>query len=151
MTLQIAPDLLALIRANGEEHYPEEGAGLLLGRVSGDARQAVRALPQSNRAPAESRPRRYEIEALAMLAAEELAEREGLDVVGVFHSHPDHPAEPSGFDREQALPWYTYVITSVMGGQAGETRCWRLTEDRNALEEERLWVGSLDPVVKEET
>ncbi|MGH2605285.1 MAG: M67 family metallopeptidase [Anaerolineales bacterium] len=151
MTLHIAPELLALIRAHGEEHYPEEGAGLLLGLVNGDVRQAVRALPQTNRAPAESRPRRYEIEALAMLAAEELAEREALEVVGVFHSHPDHPAEPSGFDRERALPWYTYVITSVKDGQAGETRCWRLTEDRNSLEEERLWVGSLDPVVKEDT
>ncbi len=151
MTLHIAPDLLALIRTHGEENYPEEGAGLLLGRVSGDVRQAVRALPQTNQAPAESRPRRYEIEALAMLAAEELADQVGLEVVGVFHSHPDHPAAPSRFDRERALPWYSYVITSVLGGQAGETRCWRLTEDRNALEEERLWVGSLDPVVKEDT
>lgn len=146
MTLHIEPDLLASIRRHGEEHYPLEGAGLLLGRQDGEVRQAVRALPQTNEAPAESRARRYQIEAPAMLAAEELAEREGLEVVGVFHSHPDHPAAPSGFDKERALPWYTYLITSVMAGQAGETRCWRLSEDRDALEEERLWVGSIDPV-----
>lgn len=146
MTLHIEPDLLASIRRHGEEHYPHEGAGLLLGRQDGEVRQAVRALPQTNEAPAESRARRYQIEAPAMLAAEELAEREGLEVVGVFHSHPDHPAAPSEFDKERALPWYTYLITSVMAGQAGETRCWRLSEDRDALEEERLWVGSIDPV-----
>lgn len=150
MTLQIAPELLAFIRTHGEENYPDEGAGLLLGRVQGEVRQATHALPQTNGAPAEMRRQRYEIEPLAMLAAEDLAEREGLEVMGVFHSHPDHPAAPSAFDRERALPWFTYMITSVRKGQAADTRCWRLSEDRSALEEEKLWIGSLDPVVKED-
>jgi proteasome lid subunit RPN8/RPN11 len=61
-----------------------------------------------------------------------------MEVVGVFHSHPDHPAEPSEFDRGMAWPWFTYVITRVERGKAAESRAWRLAEDRGDFVEERL-------------
>jgi proteasome lid subunit RPN8/RPN11 len=76
-----------------------------------------------------------------MLSAEKLAESKGLEVVGVFHSHPDHPARPSDTDREWALPWYSYVITSVESGEAQRTSSWRLKEDRSGFQKERIESG----------
>jgi hypothetical protein len=65
-------------------------------------------------------------------------ERLGLEAVGVFHSHPDHPATASDFDREWALPWYSYLITRILQGRAAESRSWRLTDDRLQMLEEAL-------------
>jgi proteasome lid subunit RPN8/RPN11 len=62
----------------------------------------------------------------------------GLDLVGFYHSHPDHPARPSEFDREHAWPWYSYVILEVRGGRDAALRAWRLAEDRSGFEEEPL-------------
>ena len=75
-----------------------------------------------------------------MLRGEQEAARQGLDVIGIFHSHPDHPAEPSGFDRDWALPWYSYLITTVAHGRAARSRAWQLQDDRSGYIEERLAV-----------
>jgi proteasome lid subunit RPN8/RPN11 len=63
---------------------------------------------------------------------------EGLEVVGYYHSHPDHPARYSDFDRDHALPNMSYVITSVVGGSIADTRSWRLRDDRTAMDEETI-------------
>ncbi len=140
MTLYVPGRLLEEIWAHGEASYPEEGAGVLLGNVEGEDRWAKQLLPFANHFVAESRHNRYLIEPRDMLRAEEEAERLGMDVIGVFHSHPDHPARPSEFDREWALPWYSYVITCVENGKAVESRSWRLTADRQQMQEEPLQV-----------
>jgi proteasome lid subunit RPN8/RPN11 len=75
-----------------------------------------------------------------MLRSEQEAARLGLDVVGVFHSHPDHPNQPSEFDREWAMPWFSYIITSVNQGSAIASRSWRLTDDRDQFLEENIQV-----------
>ena len=62
----------------------------------------------------------------------------GLDVLGFFHSHPDHPPDPSGFDLEQAWPYYSYLIVSVMHGKAADARAWRLAADRSRFEPEPI-------------
>lgn len=126
------------IRRHGEAAYPEEGAGLLLGSVTGEDRQVEMILPLTNAREGEARHNRYLITAQEMLRGEQEAMRRGLDVLGVFHSHPDHPNQPSEFDREWALPWFSYIITSVHAGQAGESRSWRLSEDRVKFIEEEL-------------
>jgi proteasome lid subunit RPN8/RPN11 len=72
--------------------------------------------------------------------AEETAEQDGLTILGIYHSHPDHPARPSAFDLERALPFYTYLITEVRSAAAVENRAWRLAEDRGSFEEESLTV-----------
>jgi proteasome lid subunit RPN8/RPN11 len=69
---------------------------------------------------------------------EDAAARGGLDVLGFYHSHPDHPAIPSAFDRDHAWPWYTYVIVPVEGGEAGAPRAWQLKQDRHHFDEVRL-------------
>lgn len=134
--IHIPADVFAQIRKNGEEHYPEEGAGLLLGKVHGEKRIVEQVLQLQNRFQPGARHNRYMIEPQDMLLAEEKADELGLEIIGVFHSHPDHPAQPSEYDRERALPWYSYIITKVTDQSAIESRSWRLTDERIFNEEE---------------
>jgi len=138
MALYIPSEILRQIHANGESAYPEEGAGLMLGQAQDEDRSVVRILPIPNAREDNARHNRYLITAQDMLQGEQEAARLDLDVVGIFHSHPDHPNRPSEFDREWALPWYSYVITSVQSGNAVESRSWRLNEDRSAFDEEQI-------------
>jgi proteasome lid subunit RPN8/RPN11 len=140
MTLITSRRLLGEIWKHGEAAYPEEGAGLLLGSTRGEDRVAAELRPLRNSFSRESRGRRYEIAPEEIMAAEDEADALGLEVIGVFHSHPDHPAQASEFDREWALPWFSYLITSVWGGKAVESRSWRLLEDRSRMVEEALSV-----------
>lgn len=140
MTLHLSPELLRAIHAHGELAYPEEGAGLILGIVQAGDRTATALSPRPNNFQPESRRRRYLITAEDMLEAEEQAEKLGVDVIGVFHSHPDHPAQASEFDREWAMPFYSYVITSISNARAVESRSWRLDEGRARMTEEKLRV-----------
>lgn len=138
MTLYLTPELLDAIQADGAAAYPEEGAGLLLGRDDGQRRVVISILSLRNSREDSARHNRYLIEPRDMLHGEQEAMRQGLDVIGVYHSHPDHPNRPSEFDREWALPWYSYVITSVQQAKAHVSRSWRLIEDRSAFIEEEI-------------
>jgi len=138
MTLLLTPDLLQQIHASGEAAYPEEGAGLLLGRVQGESKRVTLLLTFSNAREPSARHNRYLLTPQDYLHGEQEASRLGLDVLGVFHSHPDHPNRPSEFDREWAMPWLSYVITSVQQGTAVESRSWLLREDRLQFEEEDI-------------
>lgn len=140
MKITIPKDLLQRIRAHGEEAYPEEGAGFLLGS-DGPNRKVAGLLPLPNLREAEARNRRYLLDANDYLKAEMEADRRGLTLVGVFHSHPDHPDQPSEFDREWAQPFFSYVITGVEAGQARSSRSWRLAEDRSRFLEETIESG----------
>ncbi len=140
MTLQISSQVLKQIHHHGEEAYPEEGAGLMLGKVDGEARVVTEILGIDNAREDGARHNRYLITAQDMLTGEQEAMRRGLDIIGIFHSHPDHPNQPSEFDREWALPWFSYVITSVQFGKALESRSWRLQEDRSSFDEEQFFI-----------
>ncbi len=123
-----------------EQSYPEEGCGVLIGTLEDGAKRVRRADPVVNQT---SQPagRRYRISSDAVRHAGRLAESEGLDVVGFYHSHPDAPAAPSEFDREHASwPWYSYLIVSVREGRASGHRCWTLAGDRSAFQPEELMV-----------
>ena len=143
MTLHISEVHLRAIEAHAEAHYPEEGAGLILGDEAGERREARELLPLPNRREAVERGHRYEIDPLDTLAAEDQADALGLKVIAVFHSHPDHPAAPSQTDVHFAVPWYSYLITSVRSGRAHETRAWRLDETEAGMQEEQLEVGTV--------
>lgn len=135
--LKISKDLLDAVHAHGERAYPEEGAGFLLGADL----NVERVLPLPNAREDGSRHNRYLISPRDYLEAEETAERLGLSIIGVFHSHPDHPNRPSEFDREWAQPVFIYLITSVENGRAVESRAWRLTDDRSQFVEEPIQIG----------
>ncbi len=136
--LTISTSVLHLIHAHGERAYPNEGAGLLLGRAVDGGRSVVDILPIDNQWAADEQTHRFLITPRDMLRGEEAAAARGLDVIGIFHSHPDHVAEPSAFDREWALPWYSYVITSVAQTGALNSRSWLLRDDRTGFDEEPI-------------
>lgn len=141
MTLHLSPAFYAQITAHLQAAYPNEGAGILIGLPDG-AGKTVRAIqPFTNKFETGEQFHRYLITAQDMLAGETEAERLGLDVVGIFHSHPDHPAQASDYDREYALPWYSYLIVSVLQGSAGSARSWILTDDRMKFVEETVEVA----------
>ncbi|MCJ7536356.1 MAG: M67 family metallopeptidase [Anaerolineales bacterium] len=138
MSLHIPQDLLERIHLHGEQAYPEEGAGLLLGEFQGQDPLVREILSLVNVRERQARHNRYHLSPQDYLQGEELAEQLGLVVLGVFHSHPDHPNRPSEFDRQWAWPNFSYLITSVVQGQAAESRSWRLNEDRAAFSEEQI-------------
>ncbi|MFH2104267.1 MAG: M67 family metallopeptidase [Chloroflexota bacterium] len=137
MTLQIQPMAMQAIRAHGRQAYPEEGAGFLLG-MDGEIRTVAAILPIANSREDTARHNRYLISAEDYLRGEVEADRLGLTLLGIFHSHPDHPNRPSEYDREWAQPFFSYLITSVMAGQPAGSRSWRLREDRSDFVEEQI-------------
>ena len=137
MSLRLEASHVAEIESHLRRTYPEEGCGVLVGRDQGALRVVERVVPLANRRDG-SRHDRFELAPEELLVAEREARDAGMDVVGFFHSHPDHPAVPSSFDLEHAWPYYTYLIVSVARGEAVETSAWRLAPDRTRFEPEPL-------------
>src|SRR5919107_1568394 len=139
VTIQVSEALLDRIRREGERAYPAECCGVLAGHP-GKTKIAVRLVPVMNRRTDD--PHRY------LIGAEDLQRITGelrqtdLEVLGFYHSHPDHPAIPSSFDTEHAWPWYSYVIVRVEQGRAVEVASWQLAADRSAMLPESLDVLS---------
>ena len=134
MTLAISKELLDQIHKHGEESYPDEEAGFLIG----DDGNVKNILPLQNAREDEARHNRFLITPEDYLKAELTADNLGLSLIGVFHSHPDHPNRPSEYDREWAQPFFSYIITTVNEGKATESRSWKLLEDRSKFEEEGI-------------
>jgi len=128
---------LRLIYAEGEAAYPEECCGFLYGRDTDTRREIIEVRPVGNE-QGENRARRFLISPEQFRQAEDYARESGLDLLGFYHSHPDHPAVPSEFDREHALPFYSYIIVSVRKGKTAETRSWQLDDNREGYSEERI-------------
>jgi proteasome lid subunit RPN8/RPN11 len=140
--LRISGQLAEKIRRIGAEIYPHECCGALLGRdgdakadAASAAREVVDLFPLMNRSD-DSPRNRFSFNAEDVRDAEQAARARGLDVVGWYHSHPDHPAQPSEFDREHAWPWYSYVIVSVQNGTPQSMTSWHLRDDRAAFSQE---------------
>ncbi len=125
------------IRAHAERGYPEEICGFLIGQTSGDDKAAVRLLPIEN-IREENRQRRFEIAPGDFHKADSDARRDGQAILGFYHSHPDHPARPSEYDREHAWPWYSYIIVSVQSGKAADLTSWVLKEDGSQFDAEEI-------------
>lgn len=135
--LAITNYLIGQINSHVEEAYPEEGAGFLIG-IEGEVKQI---LPLSNAREDEARHNRFLITPEDYLKAELTADRFGLSLIGVFHSHPDCPNIPSEYDREWAQPFFSYIITRVDEGRSVSHRSWRLVEDRSKYEEEEIKIS----------
>ncbi len=137
MSLSISGRLLDRIRDHGCSAYPLECCGLLLGRSVPNGKSVVDLRPMQN-SREDTPERRYLITPDDLLVAEKEARIEGIDIIGVYHSHPDHPARPSVFDQEHAFPWYSYIIVSVQKGEAMDLTSWVLRDDRTAFDPEDL-------------
>ena len=132
MKVSLSKDVLEAIHRHVESTYPEEGAGFLLGYDGVVSR--IHTLNNAREDPA--RRNRYLLTPQEYLRVEQLMEELGLAIVGIFHSHPDHPCQPSEYDREWAQPFFVYMITSVHSGVAVESRAWKLSEDRSTFNEQ---------------
>ena len=125
------------IRAHGAESYPHECCGALLGIDSETHREVHDTFAMVNRRD-DSPRNRFSITAQDFRDAERAARELGLELVGWYHSHPDHPAQPSEYDREHAWPWYSYVIVSLTARLPGEITAWRLADDRSQFAPEEI-------------
>ena len=143
MTLVLEPEHVTAIRCHAEAGYPHEACGLIGGTVEqgggGAHRVAVTLVPLTN-ARRDAPRNRYLIDPESFRRAQAKLDRDGLEVIGVYHSHPDAPPRPSAFDREHAWPWLSYVIAAVARGRAGELRSWILADDRKAFGEEPITI-----------
>jgi len=137
MNLQIQQDQLARLHAHAVEGYPHEVVGILAGDRATHRVQRVQPLVNER---ADSPANRYKVGGLVLMDAEQALETEGFEIVGYYHSHPDHPSQYSDFDRDHALPNMSYLITSVRGGEIANTQSWRLLEDRSSMQEEAITI-----------
>ncbi len=119
-----------VINAHGEKTYPNECCGIMLGQVLPDGvKELKELLAVDNSREDKEQYHRFEIRADDLLKAEKEAAARHLDVIGFYHSHPDHPAEPSEYDRSHAFLFYSYIIVAVGKGKAGNFTSWELNKE----------------------
>ncbi len=133
MKLEISNEALQKMKIHAERDYPNECCGFFYG-LEGEVRQ-IRIAQEVENAKEGDQSDRFQIAPLDYQKAEKYAIEHDLDLLGVYHSHPDHPAEPSEHDREVAMPWFSYIIISVQDGKAESTRSWQLNDKRQFEEE----------------
>jgi proteasome lid subunit RPN8/RPN11 len=139
MTLVLDRRQVTLLRQHVEGTYPYEGGGLLIGSTDEQGCKVVAEIkPFENQRAIEDQHNRILITDQMYREGEEYADNKDLLLIGFFHSHPDHPARPSEFDREHALPWWSYVIVSVQRGKSADVLSWKLREDRGGFEAEEI-------------
>ncbi len=142
------------MQTHAESTYPEECCGLLLGHLRGDVKTLVEVLAtqnswgddevddfqsiESSAQRKSSKRNRFSIAPKVMLQAQKDARDRNLDIIGIFHSHPDHPAVPSEFDRAIAWQQYSYIIVSVQQGKACDLKSWSLNDEHQFQPEEIL-------------
>ena len=142
MRVLVPGDILERMRAHGEETYPHECCGFMLGSAEEGLQRISEVRSQENERT-DSRENRFVISPEQFRAAEKYARKAGLLLVGIYHSHPDSPARPSEYDRDHAWPWFSYVIVSVKGGKAAEANAWQLRDDRSGFDSLELEVSPL--------
>jgi proteasome lid subunit RPN8/RPN11 len=140
MALYLSAEHLHAIRQHGEQAFPYEGCGILIGELKGSDKLVHELWPVANSwdqaenplADGESSRRRFLIEPADFKQASDYARGKGLGILGTYHSHPNHPALPSEFDRQHAFPWgFSCVIVSVREGKAEEVASWFWTSRNN--------------------
>ncbi len=140
MSLHISKADYEALRQHAEQAYPDECCGVLVGKLVGGERHVHRIVPCHNIRIGDAH-KRYEIDPVELVRVQREARESEMEIVGFYHSHPDHPAQPSPTDLEHAH-WIgcSYVITSVQQGRASDTRSFLLTgtmeEDKGFAEED---------------
>ena len=139
--IQLATQHRREIAAHGERDYPHECCGLLLGNfIDGGVKAISELYPISNAREEQAKRNRFLIRPEELMRGQRYAETRRLEVVGFYHSHPDHPAVPSEYDLEHAWPIYSYIVVSIAAGAARDLRSWELKPDRSSFAEEAISV-----------
>ena len=140
------------IREHGAQAYPNECCGVLLGKEQDGRKMILEVLPLQNAwedseinpyevKPEDSTRNRFLIEPKDYLRIDREARGKGMDIIGFYHSHPDHPARPSEFDRKHALRGFTYVILAVEKGVPRQITAWSLNEDQTQFVPEEMTIS----------
>jgi proteasome lid subunit RPN8/RPN11 len=142
MAIELNEAHRAAIAQHGEETFPNECCGFMLGKLNGTERGVTELLRAANDREDASQYNRFLITPEAYMRGEKAARAKGLDIVGFYHSHPNAPARPSQYDLDHAWPVYSYVIVSIKDGTAADMTSWRLKDDRSAFDPEEIRIGT---------
>lgn len=137
MSISLPAAELDRLNSHAAEGYPHEVVGILAGDRSSGRVATIRPLRNER---SDSARNRYKVSGLVLMREEQALEAEGHDILGYYHSHPDHPAKYSDFDRDHALPNLSYVIVSVLEGETADLQSWRLRDDRSAMDAEDVTI-----------
>lgn len=132
--IRLSETIVDEIELQAIQAYPEECCGMLLGYTEGVVHFVEEVLKIEN-SQESNRQRRFYITPEQYRFAEQLARKWKMELLGFYHSHPDHPAAPSAFDTEHAFPWFSYVIVSVAHGKPGAMTAWLLDEESRRFHE----------------
>ena len=139
MTLKLPKSLEEKIKEHGEKTYPFECCGIIGGTKEGHNNIAKYIYEVNNSREDEAKHNRYIMTPKDVLAAEKMFAKNDIEIIGFYHSHPDHPAKPSQFDLDHASwPIYSYVIVAVEKAKAKELTSWTLRNDRSAFDQEEI-------------
>ena len=139
MAIVLSAEHKAAIEKHGEETFPNECCGFILGKLNGADRNVVELMRVANDREAEEQYHRFEIKPEDSFRAERAARKKGLDLIGCYHSHPNAPARPSQYDVDHAA-WsgYSHIIVSIRDKKAVAMTSWLLKEDRSAFDQEDI-------------
>ena len=148
---------LQQIETHAQQPYPEESCGLLIGTIEGDHPRVIEVRETDNNWTPEmiegfengrssqhqhlSRKNRFSIDPSVLLQVQKEIRDRNWNIIGVYHSHPDHPAIPSACDREIAWPDYSYIIASLRNGKVTEIKSWKLQENKQFAAEKIIIVA----------
>jgi len=133
--------LINEINIQAEAEYPNECCGIILGSIDNGVKSAVILLSVSNARDEANRHNRFLITDAEFAKASFYAAKNGYEILGFYHSHPDHPSAPSQYDLEHAWVFYSYIIVSVKKGKADLLTSWELENDRTKFNEEKIIKG----------
>jgi proteasome lid subunit RPN8/RPN11 len=135
--IRINPEPARVMIAHAQSTFPDECCGVMVGTIDGDVKTVTEAFALEN-AYKGAQEDRYEIRPEDLLAADKRARADGLDLIGIFHSHPDCDAYFSKTDLENSCPWYSFIVLSIKGGEFDHVNCFLPNADQTAAEKEEL-------------
>ncbi|MBI5913746.1 MAG: M67 family metallopeptidase [Bacteroidetes bacterium] len=138
--INIDPEAVETINRHAVEAFPDECCGFLYGHET-EGRSVTLAVPVTNSKEGDQR-RRFEISPLDYLRAEQFALENDTQLLGVYHSHPNHPAIASAHDLVVAMPYFSYVIVSVIDGEIADLKSWKLRDEVREFQEEEVFALS---------
>lgn len=141
ISAKISEDLSERMQNQSSENYPEECCGVLIGTVQNNGLREIRYLYETQNLHTDNRTRRFLIDPDDFRRAEQFAKEKDSQIIGFYHSHPDHDPVPSDHDRELAWPWYLYIIISVLQGKPSSVQGWMLRDDRSGYDRVQIEIS----------
>lgn len=135
--MHIEPEPWAAMVKHARETYPNECCGAMLGEIEGEAKTVRAAMPLANAFDG-AQATRYQLRPEDLLAADRAARERKMDLIGIYHSHPDCDAYFSKTDLQNSCPWYSFVVLSIQKGEFHHANSWLPNEGQTAAEKEEL-------------